>query len=163
MKKISDSFRKKIFTKENVAFMSIALILCFGVVVSKLNSSDIPLHDGDVLVDSKNVSAEEDEKNRSLDFEQQRANLELERNELMAKCDEVTKKNLNEYMEQEVACENVIKTKNLPDCLVIITENKVTVTVDEQNLKQDVVAKICSVIMEETGRTADKIVIQSKY
>ena len=81
----------------------------------------------------------------------------------MSKCDEVTKKNLNEYMEQEVACENVIKTKNLPDCLVIITENKVTVTVDEQNLKQDAVAKICSVIMEETGRTADKIVIQSKY
>ena len=163
MKKNSDSFRKKIFTKENVAFMSIALILCFGVVVSKLNSSDIPLHDGDVLVDSKNVSAEENEKNRSLDFEQQRANLELERNELMSKCDEVTKKNLNEYMEQEVACENVIKTKNLPDCLVIITENKVTVTVDEQNLKQDAVAKICSVIMEETFRTADKIVIHSKY
>ena len=68
MKKNSDSFRKKIFTKENVAFMSIALILCFGVVVSKLNSSDIPLHDGDVLVDSKNVSAEENEKNKSLDF-----------------------------------------------------------------------------------------------
>ena len=75
----------------------------------------------------------------------------------------MTKRNLNQYMEQEVACENVIKTKNLPDCLVIVTENKVTVTVDEENLKQDTVAKICNVIMEETGRSADKIVIQSKY
>ena len=64
------------------------------------------------------------------------------------------------YIDEEIVSS---KTKNLPDCLVIVTENKVTVTVDEENLKQDTVAKICNVIMEETGRSADKIVIQSKY
>ena len=33
----------------------------------------------------------------------------------------------------------------------------------EQELKQNVVAKICNVVMEETGRSADKIVIQSRF
>ena len=66
-------------------------------------------------------------------------------------------------MEQEVAAENKIKAKNLPDCLVIISDSTVTVTVDEQNLKQNMVAKICNIVMEETQRTADKIVIQSSY
>lgn len=162
MKKIGNIFKGKIFSKENAILMSVAFILCCGIVVSKLNS-EIPLHDGDVLVDSKNISDEEKNEEKSMSFEQQKAKLELERNELIGKCDDVTKRNLNQYMEQEVACENVIKTKNLPDCLVIVTENKVTVTVDEENLKQDTVAKICNVIMEETGRSADKIVIQSKY
>ena len=57
-------------------------------------------------------------------------------------------------MEQEIAVENIIRTKNLPECLVIITDSSVTVTVDEQELKQNVVAKICNVVMEETGRVS---------
>ncbi|MDD6043696.1 MAG: SpoIIIAH-like family protein [Eubacteriaceae bacterium] len=163
MKKNKESVLKKVLTKENVAFFSIALILCLGVAVSKLNSSDIPLHDGDVLVDSASIASEETEASKGEDFAQRRATLELERNEILGKCDEETKSKIIKFMEQEVACENIIETKKLPSCLVIITDSRVNVTVDEENLKQDTVAKICNVIMEETGRNADKIVIQSKY
>ena len=73
------------------------------------------------------------------------------------------KEKLASYMEQEVEIESMIASKNLPASFVIITDAMVTVTVDEQELKQDVVTKIASIIMEETGRTADKIIIQSAY
>jgi len=73
------------------------------------------------------------------------------------------KEKLTQYMEQEVAVESIITSKNLPASLVIITDSTVTVTVDEQDLKQNVVAKICHIVMEETERTADKIIIQSAY
>ena len=74
-----------------------------------------------------------------------------------------SKEKLTDYMEQEVAVTNIISGKNLPDCLVIITDSTVTVTVDERDLDQNTAAKICSIIMTETGRSADKIVIQSNY
>ncbi len=190
IKDISKIFNKK----ENLAIMAVALIFCAGLIVTNMKSGDIPLHDGDVLVDSQNVQTAGDTDNSGnnteenaesgdrtgsgSDFETQRANLELERNELIAKYDdtiknsgnEAEKKNavsqkekLTDYMEQEIAVENIIRTKNLPECLVIITDSSVTVTVDEQELKQNVVAKICNVVMEETGRSADKIVIQSRF
>ncbi len=190
IKDISKIFNKK----ENLAIMAVALVFCAGLIVTNMKSGDIPLHDGDVLVDSQNVQTAGDTDNSGndteenaesgdrtgsgSDFETQRANLELERNELIAKYDdtiknsgnEAEKKNavsqkekLTDYMEQEIAVENIIRTKNLPECLVIITDSSVTVTVDEQELKQNVVAKICNVVMEETGRSADKIVIQSRF
>lgn len=45
----------------------------------------------------------------------------------------------------------------------MITESSVTVTVDQQELDTNTVAKICDVVMRETGKPADKIIIQSKY
>ncbi|SCJ81441.1 SpoIIIAH-like protein [uncultured Eubacterium sp.] len=178
--------------KENIAIMAVAVVFCAGLVVTNVKSNNIPLHDGDVLVDSKNVTQEEpSEKSDSAatdgadqstadgsSFSEKRANLELERNDLIAKYDDTIKNSTNEaekknavkqkekltgYMEQEVAAENKLKAKNLPACLVIISDSTVTVTVDEQNLKQNMVAKICNIVMEETQRTADKIIIQSSY
>lgn len=167
--------------KENLALITMAVVLCAGLALTNVKNQ-IPLHDGDVLVDSKTVTeelkTEGDDTIEETTLDQKRANLELERNDLIAAFDktienstvEAEKKNamkqkeqLTKYMEQEIAIEGIIASKNLPDTLVIITENTVNVTVDEQDLKQNMVTKICNVIMTETGRTADKIIIQSLY
>lgn len=191
-KKIKFDIKGFFNKKENIAIMAVAVVFCAGLVITNVKANNIPLHDGDVLVDSKNVTQQEpsDKSDASAgddvdqsgsdagSFTEKRANLELERNDLIAKYDETIKNSTNDaekknavkqkekltgYMEQEVAAENKIKAKNLPDCLVIISDSTVTVTVDEQNLKQNMVAKICNIVMEETQRTADKIVIQSSY
>lgn len=57
----------------------------------------------------------------------------------------------------------MIKSKGLPESFVIMTDSSVTVTVDKQELDSNTVAKICDIVMRETGKTADKIVVQSKY
>ena len=123
--------------------------------------NEIPVHDGDVLVDSLAVS--EDEKPTG-PFEEMRAALDLERNKLLSSLDsEQEKKRITGYMEKELAVESLIKSKNLPSSYVVITEGGVSVTVDKQELDTNTVAKICDIVMRETGRSADKIVIQSKY
>ena len=66
-------------------------------------------------------------------------------------------------MEKELSIESLIKSKNLPASYVVITEAGVNVTVDKQDLDTNTVAKICDIVMRETGQSADKIVIQSKY
>lgn len=192
--------------KENIVITAVALVFCAGLVVTEMKAGDIPLHDGDVLVDSRNISAENEElppdnsgessglssedtaeepdgENSGSEaagsvFSAQRAKLEMERSDLIGKYDDTiknstndtekknavaSKEKLTDYMEQEVAVTNIISGKNLPDCLVIITDSTVTVTVDDRDLDQNTAAKICSIIMAETGRSADKIVIQSNY
>ena len=67
------------------------------------------------------------------------------------------------YMETELAIESIIKSKGLPASLVIITEQTISVTVDKQELDTSTVAKICDIVMRETGKPAEKIIIQSKY
>lgn len=178
-----------------MVFTAIALILCTGIVTANLKPDKIPLHDGDVLVDSRNIAVEP-EKNEETEeadkadgetagageasgtFEEKRAKLELDRADLIAGYDETIKNSGNNaeknnavkqkekltgYMEQEVAIEGIILSKNLPESMVIVTESTVTITVDEQDLGQNTVAKICNIVMTETNRTADKIIIQSNY
>ena len=124
-------------------------------------ANEIPVHDGDVLVDSLAVSEDADKEGT---FEEMRAALDLERNKLLSSMDsEQEKKRITGYMEKELSVESLIKSKNLPSSYVVITESCVTVTVDKQELDTNTVAKICDIVMRETGRTADKIVIQSKY
>lgn len=159
---------------------ALALILVFGtgiiVTASLEKKSDIPVHDGEVLVDS--LAVEEEKPKASDEFEKLRAQNELERNKIISTLDstinnstnDTEKKNASEekkriisYMETEKAIESIIASKNLPDSLVLITENSISVTVDKQELDTNTVAKICDIVMRETGRSADKIVIQSKY
>ena len=121
----------------------------------------ILVHDGDVLVDS--LAVKEDDKQEGT-FEEMRAALELERNKLLSSLDsEQEKKRITGYMEKELSIESLIKSKNLPASYVVITEAGVNVTVDKQDLDTNTVAKICDIVMRETGQSADKIVIQSKY
>ena len=67
-----------------------------------------------------------------------------------------------EYMEKEKNIENLISTKGLPECLVLMTDNAVNVTINKERLDQSDVAKICDIIMRETDRPASQIIIQSK-
>jgi len=115
---------------------------------------------------------------KNTDFKSMRAQLELERNKLISTFDSTInnsekdaekenatkeKERILDYMEKELAIESIIKSKNLPDSFVLITENSISVTVDIQELDTNTVAKICDVVMRETGKPANKIIIQSKY
>ena len=127
------------------------------------------------LVTSDDVS---DLKNTDTYFEEMRATINMDRNQVISMLTDAEttadsssekesatqqKLKLLKYMEQEQNVENAIKTKNLPECLVLITDSGVNVTVNKQDLNQSDVAKICDVIMRETGRKAPEIVIQSKF
>jgi stage III sporulation protein AH len=68
-----------------------------------------------------------------------------------------------DYMNKEKVIENLIKNKGFTDALVLMTDNSVNVTVNKQEITQSDVAKICDIVMRETGRDAGQIVIQSKY
>ena len=161
-------FLKKKFSYKDILYKgkrlgALCLILVFGagLVVTSQMGNEIPVHDGDVLVDSLAVSENAPKEGT---FEEMRAALDLERNKLLSSMDsEQEKKRITGYMEKELAVESLIKSKNLPSSYVVITEGSVSVTVDKQELDTNTVAKICDIVMRETGRTADKIVIQSKY
>ena len=165
---LKTQFLKKKFSYKDILYKgkrlgALCLILVFGagLLVTSQMGNEIPVHDGDVLVDSLAVSEDADKEGT---FEEMRAALDLERNKLLSSLDsEQEKKRITGYMEKELSVESLIKSKNLPSSYVVITESCVTVTVDKQELDTNTVAKICDIVMRETGRTADKIVIQSKY
>ena len=54
-KKFKFSIKDFLNKKENLAIMAVAFVFCAGLIVTNMKSGDIPLHDGDVLVDSQNV------------------------------------------------------------------------------------------------------------
>ncbi len=127
------------------------------------------------LVTSDDV---EDLENADTYFQEMRATINMDRNQIISMLTDAEttaensteKENANqqkmqllEYMEQEQNVENAIKTKGLPECLVLITDSGVNVTVNKQELNQSDVAKICDVVMRETGRKAPEIIVQSKF
>ncbi len=69
---------------------------------------------------------------------------------------------LMEYMETEKAIESLIRNKGYTDAFVIITDRSVNVTVQTDSLKDEDVAKILDIVIRETGRDAEGIVIQVK-
>lgn len=197
--------KKKFFSflKDNKKKAGIlaALMLCIGAYAvtgdmshdSSVND-DIPLHDGDVLVDSLNVQEEEssskgepDEsalvtsddvtelENTDTYFQELRATLDMDRNKIISMLTEaessaasqaekqdasMEKMQLLTYMEQEKTIETLIRNKGLPVCFVVITDSGVNVTVNTDELDQSTVTKICEIIMRQTDRKADEIVIQ---
>lgn len=177
--------KKKRFNYRDILFKgkratTLALLLMFGagLAVTAGSMNEIPVHDGEVLVDSLNLSEASDPAEVSGSFEERRARLELERNKLIAALDSTISSSKNEAeranasvekdrimgeMETELAIESLIASKNLPSSFVLITESSVNVTVDKQELDTNTVAKICDIVMRETGRSADKIIIQSLY
>lgn len=178
--------KKKRYTYKDILFKSrrvtaLALVVMFGagLMMTSGGMTEVPVHDGDVLVDSLSIE-EESAKEAAGEgtFEERRAALELERNKLISTLDDTIENSSNEdektrasgekqrimeWMEDELSIESLIETKNLPDSFVLITESSVNVTVDKQELDTNTVAKICDIVMRETGRGADKIIIQSKY
>ena len=171
------SYKDIIYKGKRVAALGLVAVFGIGVALTSGGNTEIPVHDGDVLVDSLAVT-EEIAVPAEGTFEEMRAALELERNKLISTLDSTINNSKNEAeknnaskekqrildnMETELAVESLIKSKNLPESYVVITENSVCVTVDKQELDTNTVAKICDIVMRETGKPADKIVVQSKY
>lgn len=111
-------------------------------------------------------------------FEEVRATVNMDRNQIISMLSDVIadaesetekenataqKLKIIDYMDKEQLIEKLIDTKGLPACLVLISDNAVNVTVNKQDLAQSDVAKICDIVMRETGRDAGQIVIQSKF
>ncbi len=112
-------------------------------------------------------------------FEEARATINMDRNQVISMLTDVIeetkdgsaeknnatqqKLKIIDYMNKEKVIENLIKNKGFADALVLMTDNSVNVTVNKQEITQSDVAKICDIVMRETGRDAGQIVIQSKY
>ncbi len=112
-------------------------------------------------------------------FEEARATINMDRNQVISMLTDVIeetkdgsaeknnatqqKLKIIDYMNKEKVMENLIKNKGFTDALVLMTDNSVNITVNKQEITQSDVAKICDIVMRETGRDASQIVIQSKY
>ncbi|MGI6727802.1 MAG: SpoIIIAH-like family protein [Anaerovoracaceae bacterium] len=111
-------------------------------------------------------------------FDEIRATINMDRNEIIsmltnviAEAEEGAEKNnatqqklkIIDYMNSEKVMENLIENKGFADALVVMTDSSVNVTVNKQNLSQSDVAKIMDIVMRETNRPANQIVIQSKF
>lgn len=153
------------FIKDNKKKISViaVMILCLGTYfaventhVEETATDDIPLHDGDILVTSDQVT--EPQSTNSY-FKELRATLDMDRNKIMSMMEEEEKLKLVKYMEQEKTIEALIKNKGLPESFVVVTDTGVNVTVNTEELDQNTVTKICEIIMRQTDRKASEIVV----
>lgn len=152
-------------------------------------------HNGDVLVDSLNLTAVPGKSEEEVDsqvvtsddyaeisnadsfFNEARATLNMDRDNIIGMLTEVIaetkdgqeknnatnqKLRIIDYMNKEKSIESLVKAKGYTDALVVITDSAVTVTINKKDLSQSDVAKICDIVIRETGRNANQIVIQSK-
>lgn len=67
-----------------------------------------------------------------------------------------------DYMNQEQIVANLLSNKGFGDVLVLITDNSVNVTIGAASLNKSDIAKILDIVMRETGRSLEEIVIQNK-
>lgn len=110
-------------------------------------------------------------------FKEARETLAYDRNEMISvltdtidNAEEGSEKNsakeqkdkIIKYMDMEKSLENLIRSKGYSDAFVIITDKSVNVTVQAESLNDQDAAKILDVVMRETGRNADGVVIQAK-
>jgi stage III sporulation protein AH len=132
--------------------------------------------DASMIVTSDDLS---EAANADAYFEEVRATINMDRNQVISMLTDVIeetkdgsqekndatqqKLKIIDYMNKEKVIENLIKNKGFADALVLMTDNSVNVTVAKQEITQSDVAKICDIVMRETGRDAGQIVIQSKY
>ncbi|HML37494.1 MAG TPA: SpoIIIAH-like family protein [Bacillota bacterium] len=112
-------------------------------------------------------------------FEETRATINMDRNQVISMLTDVIeetkagsaeqnnatqqKLKIIDYMNKEKVMESLIKNKGFTDALVLMTDNSVNVVINKQEVTQSDVAKICDIVMRETGRDASQIVIQSKF
>ena len=65
-------------------------------------------------------------------------------------------------MDMEKSLENLIRSKGYSDAFVIVTDKSVNVTVQADSIDDQDAARILDIVMRETGRNADGIVVQAK-
>jgi len=144
-------------------------------VPTNADASAVDPIDKSLIVTSDNL---EELANADTYFEEVRATINMDRNQVISMLTDVIeetkdgpeknnatqqKLKIINYMNTEKVVENLIKNKGFTDALVLITDNSVNVTVYKQEISQSDVAKICDIVIRETGRDASQIVIQSKY
>lgn len=61
-------------------------------------------------------------------------------------------------IDNELKIETLLKAKGYNDCVVFISENSVTVTLDKKDIKNEDIAKINDIVYEITGNNTIKIV-----
>lgn len=164
--------KKKVSVIAMLAICLCTYCIAGDKVSEQTGTDDIPLHDGDVLVTSDDVSEVE---NPDAYLQEMRATLDMDRNKIISMLSDTEnsdasaekkkeaseeKMKLIEYMEQEKTIETLIKNKGLPECFVVITDSGVNVTVNTEELDQPTVTKICEIIMRQTDRKASEIVVQ---
>lgn len=150
------------------------------VLVDSLKLTKLPGDANDGVLPAEMVTSDDiaDLKNSDAYFSEARATVNMDRNRIISMLSDVIaeaqttaekenasaqKLKIIEYMDKEKTIENLILTKGLPECMVLITDNAVNVTVNKQDLTQSDIAKIYDITMRETGRPAADIIIQSKY
>ncbi|MEL7655984.1 MAG: SpoIIIAH-like family protein [Bacillota bacterium] len=132
--------------------------------------------DSSMIVTSDDIS---ELANADTYFEEARATINMDRNQVISMLTDVIeetkdgsaeknnatqqKLKIIDYMNKEKVIENLIKNKGFTDAFVLMTDNSVNITVNKQEITQSDVAKICDIVIRETGRDASQIVIQSKY
>lgn len=179
---------QKVKSNKRTVLLATALALCVGAYIitghitdERSVNDDIPLHDGDVLVDSTKedsslvTSDQAVNENSDTYFQELRANLEMDRNKIISMLTEAEesastsekkenaadeKMKLLNYMETEKNIETLIKNKGLPECFVIISDAGVNITVNTDKLEQETVTQICEIVMRQSGRNANEIVVQ---
>ncbi|MGI6752520.1 MAG: SpoIIIAH-like family protein [Anaerovoracaceae bacterium] len=210
MKKV---YKKRLFILSGM----VVLLVCVGFIGNRFGTPPANLetaldyvnyeeqqllkHDGEVLVDSLNLTAISGGKNHEKEgdaktgllvtsdemtdlsdadsyFGELRATLNMDRNEIISMLSGVieeapdgaektnaTKQKLKliEYMEKENTIESLLENKGFIDAFVVITDTSVNVTVNKQELTKSDVAKILDIVVRETGRNPDQIVIQPKF
>lgn len=181
----------------------IVLALCVGVLNSKLTDQKLMQTSGEyvdyetqqmamktenlAVVSSDTYDSEEvtlvssddyaDLNDSSTFFEEARATLNMDRNEIISMltefseetADEAAKEqavqqklNLIEYMSKEVTVENLLKNKGFEDVYVVMTDSAVNVTLNKEELTDADVAQVVDVVCRETGRDPSQIVVQNK-
>lgn len=144
-----------------------------GTAAAQVSNTDLE----DILVVTSDDIAES--ANADVYFQEVRATINMDRNQIISMLTDVIeetkdgspeknnatqqKLKIINYMNTEKVVENLIKNKGFADALVLITDNSVNVMVNKQEITQSDVAKICDIVIRETGRNAAQIVIQSKY
>ncbi len=122
------------------------------------------------------VSAEINEEDY---FEEAKAAINMDRNRIISMLTEIIenrdvdsqsrnkateqKLQIIEYMNQEKIVENLLKNKGFDQALILITDNSVNITVDKDILNKSDIAKILDIVVRETGRPFEQIVIQTKH
>lgn len=131
--------------------------------------------DSSVVVTSDNYA---ELANADTYFEEVRATINMDRNQVISMLTDVIeetkegpeknnatqqKLKIIDYMNKEKVVENLIENKGFPETFVLMTDNSINVTVNKQEITQSDVAKICDIVIRETGRSAGQVVIQSKF
>jgi len=139
------------------------------------NQDESPPMESTVVITSDDISEIESADSY---FAEIRATMDMDRNEILSMLtsvidesgsgsekDNATRQKLRiiEYMNTEKVIENLVVNKGFAEAFVVLTDTSVNVSVNKQELTQGDVAKIMDVVIRETGRPAEQIVIQNKF